>query len=84
MEDQQEREYRAWIASEVGLTLDELETMDFDVDAETGNDDMVYGHIVTFGGESDPDLLAKIRGLHDGRWISIGFPPEEPEAEDMD
>ncbi|MYL97216.1 hypothetical protein GR702_05450 [Novosphingobium sp. FGD1] len=80
-EERQEREFRAWIASEVGLSLDELESLDFDLDAQVGNDGVTYGHVVTFGDGADPELLAKISGLQDGRWVAIGFPPDEPEPD---
>lgn len=82
LEERQEREFIAWVASEVGLSVEELTELDFDVDEITGNDGAVYGHTVTFGDESDPTILAKISGLQPGRWVQIGFPhegPDEPE-----
>jgi hypothetical protein len=82
LDDRREREFREWVASEVGLSIDELEDLDFDVDEQVGKDDAVYGHIVTFADDANPAVLAKVAGLQDGRWVSIGFPPEDPEPEE--
>jgi hypothetical protein len=83
LEERQEAEFIAWVASEVGLTVDELTTLDFEVDEITGNDGTAYGHTVTFDEGSDPEILAKVRGLQGDSWVQIGFPPDEPEPEDV-
>lgn len=82
LEDRQERDFIAWVASEVGLSVNELTELDFDVDEMSGHDGAVYGHMVTFGEESDPQILAKVGGLQPGRWVQIGFPPDEPDQPD--
>ena len=81
LEEQQERRFNAWVAEELGLSLDELEGLDWSIDESDGNDGAVYGHIITFDDGSDPDILAKIDGLQDGRWVQIGFPPGEEGSE---
>lgn len=81
LEDRQEREQLEWIASELGISADDLAQQDFDVDANDGNDGMVYGYRVTFGDGADSEVLSKIAGLQDGRWINIGFPSDDPGEE---
>jgi len=80
-DERQEHEFVAWVASEVGLTVEELTQLDFDVDAMEGNDGAIYGHVVTFSEGAEPEVLAKVEGLQDGRWVQIGFPSEDVEPE---
>lgn len=84
LDDRREMEFIAWVASALGLSVEELSEQDFDVDEIDGNDGAVYGHRVTFGEGSDSEVLAKIDGLQDGFWVNIGFPPDEPEPEQPD
>lgn len=81
LEDRREREYRAWIAAELGIEPDELDRLEWTIDETTANDGFVYGHIVTFDRSSDTGVLAKVRGLNGGSFVQIGFPPEEAEPE---
>ena len=81
LEDRQERELIEWIASELGISVDELTRQDFDVDEMGGTDGAVDGYRVTFGEGADPEVLRKIKGLHDGSWVKIGIPPDLPEMD---
>lgn len=80
LEDRQERERVAWVASEIGVSADDLAEHDFEIDEIDGNDGAVYGHRVTFPEGTDPAFLATIKGLSDN-WIDIGFPPGESEPD---
>jgi hypothetical protein len=82
-DDHHQRKQAEWIASELGITVDELEVLDWSVHQNDGNDGAVYGHRVEFGDDSDPEVLASIDGLQNGRWVNIGFPPE-PNDPDYD
>lgn len=70
-----------WIASELNLATDELSELQLDLDENSGHDGVVYGYRVTFADESDPQVLNKITGLQHGRWVNIGFPPDDPGEE---
>lgn len=80
LEDRQERERIAWVASELGVSADDLAEQDFEVDEIDGNDGAVYGYRVTFSDDTDPAFLASVEGITDN-WINIGFPPDEPEPD---
>lgn len=84
MDDKLEEDRRRWIAEEVGLTLEELEELDFDpvVEPITAGD-VETGYAVTFSEDADPELLAKVRGLDGNRTVRIGLPPEEPGPDDL-
>lgn len=84
LEDRQQRDFDAWVASRLGVTTDELDGLDWSIDEIDGNDGAVYGHRVTIDEESDPDVLAKIKDLHGDLSIDIGFPPEEEEPDAPD
>jgi hypothetical protein len=59
LEDRQERELIVWVASELGISVEELTRQDFDVDEIAGNDGAVYRYRVTFGEDSDPQVLER-------------------------
>lgn len=61
------------LAEHLGITEDELEQLSPEYDANASDDGLVYGYIVKFSQESPPAILAKVRGLEDGRyWIEVG------------
>jgi hypothetical protein len=70
--ERQEREQAEAIAAALGITADELEGLDWTIDDHASDDGLVYGHNIYFGENSDPDVLARINGLIDGRWVRIG------------
>lgn len=80
-DDRHERRQAEWAASELGITVEELEVLDWSIHENDGNDGAVYGYRVEFGKGSDPEVLAKIDGLQNGLWVNIGFPPEPYEPD---
>ncbi len=81
LEDYQERKQHEWVASQLGITHEELDQLDWELSENGGNDGAVYGHYVTIQDGADPDILAKISGLQDGRWVAIGFPSDDEEPD---
>ncbi len=50
----------------LGISLEELELLDWDISEETNDDGFLYGYIMQFSEESDPDVLDKIQDQLDG------------------
>lgn len=76
-DDLRDQQQLDWIASELNVDPDELSELQFYLDENSGHDGVVYGYRVTFADESDPQVLNKIAGLQHGRWVNIGFPPDD-------
>ena len=72
LEDRQEQEFGQKVASALGIALDDLNEVDWDYDENTTSDGALTGYNVRFAENSNPEILAQIAGLIDGRWIRIG------------
>ena len=75
LEDRQEREQLEWVASQLGITPEELAEQDWSIDEDVSDDGDIYGYNVTFGEGSNPEVLARIDRLQDEHWAYVGFPP---------
>ncbi|MFT5759919.1 MAG: hypothetical protein ACI9LM_004703 [Alteromonadaceae bacterium] len=51
----------------LGISVEELELLDWDISEEMNDDGFLYGYIMQFSEESDPDVLNKIQGNLDGQ-----------------
>jgi hypothetical protein len=81
LEDRLEREHTEAVASALGISADELDELDWRIESHESDDGLLYGHNVYFGEGSDPEILKRIGGLVDGRWVRIE-PLAEPREED--
>lgn len=72
LEDKNEREFRAKVASTLELSVTELDELDPDIEEYEISEAVPYGYNVYFLKESNPAILAKVAGLIDGRWVRIG------------
>lgn len=73
LEDRQEREFAERLATQLDLTPEQLDELDWSIDENVGNDGTVYGYVVTFEKTGDPVAQAIIDRLTDRRgWIQIG------------
>jgi len=72
LEGRQEREHNARMATALGISPEEPSLLDWDYDTDQSDDGVLYGYIVTFAEGCDPQILAKIAGLEEGRWVRIG------------
>lgn len=77
LEEQQERERDEWVAKALGMTPEELNELDWNVDEIDGNDGAVYSFRVEFSRDTDPVVIERVGGYS----VNIGFPPEEFEPE---
>jgi hypothetical protein len=71
-EDRQERDQTKAIAFALGISTDELDELDWRIEPHESDDGLLYGYNVYFGESSDPEILKRIDGLVDGRWVRIG------------
>jgi hypothetical protein len=72
LEERQERQQAEAVASALGILVDELERLDWTIENHASDDGVLYGHNVYFANGSDPEILGRIPGLTDGRWVRIG------------
>lgn len=66
LEERDEEEQNQRLAEQLGLTVDELDTLAPDIDTNESNDGLIYGHILNFHRDSPKNLLAKVIGLPPG------------------
>ena len=52
------------LASALGISLEELDQLEWTIDADMGSDTLIYEVIVTFSGDSPKDILEKINGIN--------------------
>jgi len=62
---------RKALALEFNLTFDEISALDYEIDVNSSDDDLVYNHIVQFSDDCDKDILGKIDGLDEHLWIYV-------------
>ena len=72
LEDQREREITEVLAQALRLSSQDLDQLDYTVDPQTGSDGTLHGYNIYFGDGADPEILGRIRGLVNGRWVRIG------------
>ncbi len=72
LEERQEREFAQQIANALGITLDDLDDTQWEIEENASDDGVVYGYVVNFAEGSSAEVLGKIEGLQHGRWIQIG------------
>jgi hypothetical protein len=72
LQEQREREITEALAQALGLSAQDLDRVDYMVDPQRGSDGTVHGYIIYFGDGADPEILGRISGLVNGRWVRIG------------
>lgn len=72
LQEQREREITGALARAVGLSAQDLDQVDYTVDPQRGSDGTLRGYIIYFGDGADPEILGRIHGLVNGRWVRIG------------
>jgi hypothetical protein len=71
LEERQERERNEAVARALGISVDDLDKLDWTLDADASDDGVLYAYTVNFGESSDPEVLSRIKGLQHGRWARI-------------
>ena len=66
-DNQQEAFYES-MAERLGITYDEVEEIEPQINENTGNDEAVYGYYLTFKEDAPREILDKIEGLDSNDW----------------
>lgn len=71
--ERQNEQQELKLASLLGITIDELSNLNYDIYDDEGHDGTLYGYIVKFNSNSSKDILCKIRGLDSNNqvWIDL-------------
>lgn len=72
LQRQREREITETLAQALGLSAQDLDRFDYMVDPQRDSDGTLNGYIIYFGDGADPEILGRIHGLVNGRWVRIG------------
>ncbi len=73
------------LATELGITNEDLESLDWDVLENSSDDGLIYGFVLTFKKSCPPEVLKKIEGLSDDLTIRVSSSafdspyPDEPD-----
>lgn len=59
------------LASELGITDEEIELLEWDVQNNNSDDGLIYDFVLTFDESCPPEVLAKIKGLSDNLAIHV-------------
>ena len=80
LEDRQERELHEHIADELGMSIEDIESLSFEIDTNESSEGLVYGHIIRFHiDECDKEALSRVPNLKKD-YVIIGPLPEGPDA----
>ncbi|MFT6987884.1 MAG: hypothetical protein ACJAT7_003749 [Psychromonas sp.] len=71
LEEQQESIVNQQLATVLGISIDELEQLDFEITPSESNDGLVYEYVVSFAEFSDQSILDKIEGLNSGNYVYL-------------
>jgi len=69
------------LARYLGITRDELEELNYELDDETSNDDMHIGYILEFGDDAPQEILDKVKLKHPSTPIYIGLHDIDTESD---
>ncbi|MEE1672861.1 hypothetical protein [Agarivorans aestuarii] len=59
------------LAMEFQLTYDEMDSLTYEVESNSSDDDLIYNYIIQFDDSNDQSILAKIDGLSEHLWIDV-------------
>ncbi len=62
------------LAHYLGISIGELNQLDWELDTNESKDGLIYNYIIEFHEDSPKEILDKISDLEDGRWIYL--PPQ--------
>ena len=72
LEEQQEREQDLAVAAAISISVQELDELNYILEPCEDDDGLLYGYNVYFSEGSNQEILFRISGLNDGRWVRIG------------
>lgn len=83
--ERQKEQQELKLASLLGITIDELSDVNYDIYDDEGHDGTLYGYIIKFNSSSSKDILYKIKGLDSNNqvWIDV-WDLDKSDSEDYD
>lgn len=82
LEEQMELEGSKQLASILGLSIDDLLELDYQISPNESNDGLIYEYVVSFNDSSPQNILDKINGLCSGNYVYLQ--PYELESDPYD
>ncbi|WP_293266733.1 hypothetical protein [Neptunomonas sp.] len=71
LEEMQEEQAHRELATELGITYEDLCELEWSTDINESSDGLIYDHVITFSEDSPKDILSKIEGLENGCSIRV-------------
>ena len=71
LEDRQQEWQDANVAKALGLTVEEVQALVYEIDEDASEDGQVYGLLISFKEGSDKGILERICGLDDSNTVRI-------------
>lgn len=59
------------LAKLLGISEEDLDQLNYDIDEHRGNSGDLYGYNIMFYEENDPEIMQKIEGLENGNYVSL-------------
>jgi hypothetical protein len=78
--DLQEKQKDEYLAKVLGITYDELQELDYDMDTEESNEGLINNYVITFSDDSPKEILSKIKNLDENN--AVWIPPWDLENDD--
>lgn len=72
MIEMQEYSYEIHMAKILGISLDDLLRLDWEIQTNESDDGLVYGHRIVFSEDSPKSILSKIDQLENGNIVDLG------------
>ncbi len=83
--DQIEAQKDRRLAELLGITEDELEQITYEIHPDQSKDGLLYGYTVQLDDDNDLSIMAKIKGLTSGSYVSLSqWDLEDPEEDELE
>lgn len=64
-----QRDHR--LAKKLGITTHELDEISYTIDSEISRDGFIFGYVVNFDEDNDPEIMKKIKGLTSNSYVCL-------------
>lgn len=84
MMDLEEKMRETRIAEALGISIDELDCLNWQICEDSSSDGLVYNYRIIFADDNDVEILKKIDGLERGRYVYLNPWELDSDGEDQD
>lgn len=81
LEEKTEEQQAQAVASELGISREDLDLLDWEIEEDRSSEGLLYGHIIHFRDTSHDAILSGIKGLVGGNSVRIGLLAHDEESE---